>query len=313
MNLVKYDAACRALAAAKSVDEVKLIRDKAQAIAAAAKIAKNHELEIDAAEIRIRAERRLGEMIAAQREAGLMAKGRLRRGSDMDPREDKPTLAESGIDKHLADRARKTAAIPGADFEATLAEHREAQRAVTSSTIQKLSELGKQSKAHVSHNSGDNEWYTPRKYCVAAKTVMGGIDLDPASTKTSNDVVGADKFFTRADDGLRHQWRGRIWMNPPYASDLIGKFVHHFVGEWKARRIKAGMVLVNNATETRWFSELASNASAICFPSGRIRFWGPNKTTAAPLQGQAILFFGKNVTKFVKTFKRFGFVVLLAK
>ena len=66
MNLVKYDAACRAIAAAKSVDEVVLIRDKAQAIAAAARIAKNHGMEIDAAEIRIRAERRLGEMIAEQ-------------------------------------------------------------------------------------------------------------------------------------------------------------------------------------------------------------------------------------------------------
>jgi len=67
MNLVKYDAACRAIAEAKAVDEVKLIRDKAAAIAAAARVAKNHGLEIDAAEIRIRAERRLGEMIAEQK------------------------------------------------------------------------------------------------------------------------------------------------------------------------------------------------------------------------------------------------------
>ena len=53
MNLAKYDAACRAIAAAKSVDEVKLIHDKAKAIVAAARIAKNHDMEMDAAEIRI--------------------------------------------------------------------------------------------------------------------------------------------------------------------------------------------------------------------------------------------------------------------
>ena len=62
MNLVKYDASCKAIAEAKSVDEIKMIHNTAQAIAAAARVAKNHSLEIDAAEIRIRAERRLGEM-----------------------------------------------------------------------------------------------------------------------------------------------------------------------------------------------------------------------------------------------------------
>lgn len=129
VELVRYDAACRALAEAKAVDEVKKIRDVAEAMRAYAKQAKNKQLETDAAEIRFRAERRVGELIAAQRETeGLNrgAKGSIVSGSKRDPlKDDRPTLAEAGIDKHLADRARKLAAIPERKFNAMLGEWRE--------------------------------------------------------------------------------------------------------------------------------------------------------------------------------------------
>ena len=75
VSLAKYDAACRALAEAKNVDEVRAIRDAADAMRAAARVARNKQLEVDAAEIRFRAERRLGELIAAQRETVGLAKG----------------------------------------------------------------------------------------------------------------------------------------------------------------------------------------------------------------------------------------------
>ena len=64
--LMQYDAACKAVAAAKSVDEVKDIRDKSEAMRAYAKQAKNKQLEVDASEIRFRAERRIGELMEMQ-------------------------------------------------------------------------------------------------------------------------------------------------------------------------------------------------------------------------------------------------------
>jgi hypothetical protein len=77
-------------------------------------------LSEDGAEIRIRAERRVGELIAAQRQTvglnhGSATEGigrRGKRGSESDPHSEPVTLAEAGIDKHLADRARKLAAVP---------------------------------------------------------------------------------------------------------------------------------------------------------------------------------------------------------
>ncbi len=67
-ELVKYDAACRAIADAMATDEVRDLIDKAVAMKAYAKQAKNKGLEVDCAEIRMRAECRLGELIKAQKE-----------------------------------------------------------------------------------------------------------------------------------------------------------------------------------------------------------------------------------------------------
>lgn len=117
--LVKYDAACRALAAARSVDEAKDIRDQAMAMRVYASQAKNKDLEADALEIRLRAERRVGELMAAQKKTVGFAKGgqphqKKSTGLSKNP---VATLAEAGIDKNLANRARQFAEMSESRFE----------------------------------------------------------------------------------------------------------------------------------------------------------------------------------------------------
>jgi len=161
-------------------------------------------------------------------------------------------------------------------------------------------------RPHVSHNSGNNEWYTPAEYIQAAIAVMGGIDLDPASSVEANAVVQADTIFTIEDNGLIQSWYGRVFLNPPYAQPLIGQFCDKLGEEWDNGLFSEGIVLVNNATETAWFRTLISRASAVVFPQSRIKFWQPSGIVGAPLQGQAFIYFGDFPTVFLSQFSRFG-------
>jgi ParB family chromosome partitioning protein len=160
---------------------------------------------------------------------------------------------------------------------------------------------------HVAQATGNPEWYTPVEILNAARTVLGGFDLDPASSDRAQENVRAVTFYTKEHDGLSKPWSGRVWLNPPYANGLVDRFAEKLATHFEAGEVTAAAVLVNNSTETRWFSRLAAVASAICFPRGRVRFLDPEGNPGAPLQGQAVLFLGADVEAFVRAFAQFGF------
>jgi phage N-6-adenine-methyltransferase len=167
-------------------------------------------------------------------------------------------------------------------------------------------------KPHVSHNSGNNEWYTPKEYIDAARTVMGTIDLDPATSEIANGNVQAAEYFTVDTNGLEQDWRGKVWMNPPYAAELVGRFAEKLCYHVETGDVTEAIVLVNNATETAWFQRMAKAARVVCFPKSRVRFWRPDGDLGAPLQGQAILYFGGKPQNFSSAFRHFGFVGVIS-
>jgi hypothetical protein len=128
-DLTKYNAAKHALAEAVRIDEVKDIRDKAVALRAYAMQARDRVLIDQATEIRLRAERRVGQLLADM-EKNPGARGNPGgRGAKIERSQDattQPTLSDLGINKTQSSRWQKLAGLAEDDFEmvVTKAQHK---------------------------------------------------------------------------------------------------------------------------------------------------------------------------------------------
>jgi phage N-6-adenine-methyltransferase len=161
--------------------------------------------------------------------------------------------------------------------------------------------------------TGDNEWFTPSEYLELARSVLGQIDLDPASHDEAQTVVRARQYFTEADDGLAQEWHGCIWLNPPYAQPLIAQFIDKMVAERTAGRVSAAIMLTHNYTDAEWFETAASVADVIGFTCGRVRFVKADGELARPTQGQALFYFGGEAARFTAAFKDVCYFVFPAR
>jgi ParB family chromosome partitioning protein len=172
--------------------------------------------------------------------------------------------------------------------------------------LRSLTEEGGGQDTVVVHNSGELEWYTPPRYIEAVRLVLGDIDLDPASCAEAQENVRATRYFSKEDDGLRQPWKGKIFLNPPYAVGFVDKFIDKLIGHFENGDVPRAIVLTNNATETRWFQHLAARATAICFPKRRLWFLHPGRKPSPPLQGQAVFGLGVARSLFCRHFGQFG-------
>jgi hypothetical protein len=122
VQLVRYDAMVRAIDAAYAVDEVKDIRDKALALQVYAHQAQNHEAERQASRIRIRAERKAGQLLAQMNKAKGAREPGTNRGLTRSCETTASTLADLGVSRDQSSRWQKLAEVPDQDFEKALAD-----------------------------------------------------------------------------------------------------------------------------------------------------------------------------------------------
>lgn len=184
------------------------------------------------------------------------------------------------------------------------------QKFIDETTIDADNNNGPQTR--LSAYSGDNEWYTPARYIELARTVMGQIDVDPASNDHAQKTVKAATFYTAETNGLDKEWHGKVWMNPPYSSAEIQAFVAKIIDEYRAGHCTEAIVLTNNAGDTAWHHSLKDVASRWCVTRGRISFESLTRESGAGAMGQIFFYLGSNPDTFKSVFGEIGSVEMTA-
>lgn len=179
--------------------------------------------------------------------------------------------------------------------------------------INKLAYIG--SKPGTGKNTRDSDsWFTPSMYTDMAREVMGEIDLDPFSSESANKHIQAKRYFDIHSDAFKQKWfqdQGRVFMNPPYGRKIIDASIDLFLTNLSNESIAQAIVLVNNATETRWFHSLLKSSDAICFPDRRIAFEKDDgKHVSGNTRGQVFLYFGYKLPKFEEVFGKIGAILV---
>lgn len=108
-----------------------------------------------------------------------------------------------------------------------------------------------------------DEWFTP-KYIFDALGCTFNLDV-AGDLLNRHQCVPASSSIP--EGSLEHEWRGLVWMNPPFGGrnalwPWINKFIEH----------GNGIALVPDRTSAPWWQHLAKHSEVICFLSPKVRF-----------------------------------------
>lgn len=135
--------------------------------------------------------------------------------------------------------------------------------------------------------SSTDDWATPQDFFDALNREFD-FDLDVCA---SAENAKCARFFTKEDDGLSKEWRGRCWMNPPYGREI---------GQWVRKAfetsLRGGLVvcLLPSRTDTQWWHDYCMKGE-IRFVQGRLKF-GDGKNSA-PFPSAIVIFRPKFTTQ----------------
>lgn len=130
--------------------------------------------------------------------------------------------------------------------------------------------------------SNTDLWETPQDFFDRLNKEFN-FELDVCAT---NENAKCEKYFTEETDGLKQEWKGVCWMNPPYGRQI---------GKWIKKAYESSLngatvvCLVPARTDTRWWHEYCMKGE-IRLVKGRLKFGGGKSSAPFP---SAVVIFGE--------------------
>ena len=134
----------------------------------------------------------------------------------------------------------------------------------------------------VMFSSKTDQWATPQKFFDQWNSKYEftlDVCADASNAKCAN-------YFTEEQDGLKQEWTGRCWMNPPYGRS-IDKWVRKAYYESQKDNCLV-VALLPARTDTKWFHEYILHKAQVIFVKGRLKF-GDSKNSA-PFPSMVVVF-----------------------
>ena len=134
---------------------------------------------------------------------------------------------------------------------------------------------------NVHFSSATELWSTPQEFFDQQNSLYGPFEIDVCADKTN---AKCPVFFDKDADGLKQEWRGKCWMNPPYGKEI---------GKWMKKAYESAgsgtsvVCLVPARTDTKWWHDYAMKGS-ITFIRGRLKFGGSKNS--APFPSAVVVF-----------------------
>lgn len=186
--------------------------------------------------------------------------------------------------------------------------------------------------SNINLTSGKVEWYTPRWITQPAQDMMGGIDLDPATSVKANQYgIHANRIYTAETNGLGKEWFGKVWLNHPFGkpekpcSPLCTKktckkrghhnpaykpgsidWITHYLDQYTTGNITESITITYVSPDTAWGHKLFAYPNL--FFNKRIAYIDGN--TLKPINGvqkpSMLTYLGNNLTRFKLYFREYG-------
>ena len=171
------------------------------------------------------------------------------------------------------------------------------------------------------HSSKSAEHFTPIVIVEAARRTLGRIDLDPASTQEANKIIRAGRIYTKAENGMKAGWSGRVFLNPPGGLLKAGTkptrsrqamWWAKLAVEWTRGRVEAA-IFVGFSIEIFQTSQAVGLCVPtpmdfpFCVPSSRVQFDqiadGERRAGKNPSHSNVIVYLPSRMDREAKRFK----------